>query len=182
MKIIYFFMGFLLITGCAHVSTTSTPVNINGTWKGEYESGVSRQPPMVVVFNFISDGESLTGKVCNVTTSPGLWTPLENGKIDGNTVSFTTSPTSKKGLRELRIYYKGMIEGDEIKLTIKAKAAGEQDNQVVGGGRRAMGEIDSQQKTIGSMKGMMGGMFDISGTEAASVSSSSQKIIIRREK
>ena len=40
MKFIAFILGLLLIAGCAHVSTTSSSVNINGTWEGELDNGM----------------------------------------------------------------------------------------------------------------------------------------------
>ena len=181
MKIITFILGFLLIAGCAHQSKTSSPVNIAGTWKGEYDTGVGDQPPMLIIVNFKSKGETLTGNMCNATVNPKYWIPLDNGKIEGNRISFTTWPASKQGLGEFIFKYKGNIEGDEIKLTFKGRIAGNQDTPKVGRGRRAMGEV-ANQREIGSMKSMMGPMYDISGTEAASASSSSQKMTLIRVK
>lgn len=181
MKIITLMLGFLLITGCAHQSATSSPVDIGGTWKGEYDMGVSDQPPMLIIINFKNEGNSLTGNMCNATLDPKYWIPLDNGKIKGNNISFTTTPTPKAGLREMIFKYKGEIEGDEIKLTFKSRITGNPDRPKTGRGRRAMGEVDDQ-RTLGSMKSMMGPMYDISGTESASTSTSSQKITLIRVK
>jgi hypothetical protein len=181
MKIITLILGLLLIAGCAHQSSTSSPVKIDGTWRGEFDTGVSDQPPMLIIMRFQSEGESLTGNMCNATLNPKLRIPLDNGKIKGNSISFTTAPTSKAGLQELIAEYKGNIEGDEIKLKFKAKITGNRAAPKVGSGRRAMGEV-SNQRTIGSMQSMMGPMYDISGTEAVSAGSSSQKITLIRVK
>ena len=125
MKFIAFILGLLLIAGCAHVSTTSSPVNINGTWEGEYDSGMGG-PPLFVSFSFICEGESLGGFVRGSfgPTIPGEWIPLENGKIKGNKISFTSTHPPKMGQPEMRFRFKGKIDGDKIKMFYNLKIHG----------------------------------------------------------
>ena len=119
MKFIAFVLGLLLIASCATSSTTSSPVNIDGTWEGEYDSGMDGQPRMLFIFSFISDGQNLGGFIRNESIQ-GEGTPLENGKIRGNNISFTSRPKDT----QMTFKYKGKIDGDKIKITYKAKMAG----------------------------------------------------------
>ncbi len=175
MKFITFVLGILLIAGCTHVSTTSTPVNIDGMWQGEYDSGVAGRPPMLFFFNFIRDGNSLTGVASQGIPGSGPWIPLEGGKIKDSNISFTLSPTPVAGMREITYKFKGEIKGDEGELTLKIRIGTTQPINVIGSGRRAMGEIDRRDK-IGSIRA-----GDI-GSQDMSVERSSQKIIIKRIK
>ena len=121
MKSIAFVLGLLLIAGCATSSTTSSPVNINGTWKGVYDSGgMDGQPPKLFIFNFKSDGDSLTGNGCDATTRPDEWIPLENGKIKGSNISFTSGQKNTKNIFE----FKGKVDGDKVKMTYTVKQRG----------------------------------------------------------
>ena len=70
MKFITLVLGLLLVASCTHVSTTSTPVNIDGMWQGEYDSGMDGQPPVLFFFNFTRDGNSLTGFASRGVTGP----------------------------------------------------------------------------------------------------------------
>lgn len=110
----------LLITSCAHVSTTSSPVNIDGTWKGVYDSkGTDGQPPKLFIFKFKNEGNSLTGTSRDATASPDEWMQLKNLKIKENKVYFTSTPMPGLSFR-----YEGKIEGDIIYLTFKYVTTG----------------------------------------------------------
>ena len=175
MKFITLVLGLLLIVGCTHVSTTSAPVNIDGMWQGEYDSGVAGRPPMLFFFNFIRDGNSLTGVASQGIPGSGPWMPLEGGKIKGSNISFSLSPTPLEGMREINYEFKGKIKGDEADLTFKTRIGVTQRINVIGSGRRAMGEIDRRSRIDGIRAG------DI-GAQDMSVERSSQKIIIKRIK
>ncbi len=118
MKTITFILSLLLIPSCAHVSTSSSPVNIDGTWEGEYDSGIGG-PPMLFTFNFMSDGESLGGFVRNESIQ-GEWTQLENFKIRGSNISFTSRPKNTKMIFK----FKGKVDGDKVKMTFTVKKPG----------------------------------------------------------
>ena len=125
MKYISFVLSLLLITGCATSSTTSSPINIDGLWEGEYDSGMGGLP-LFVTFSFICEGESLGGFVRGSfgPTIPGEWIPLENGKIKGNKISFTSTHPPKMGQPEMRFGFKGKIDGDKIKMFYMIKIHG----------------------------------------------------------
>ena len=175
MKFITLVLGLLLVASCTHVSTTSTPVNIDGMWQGEYDSGMDGQPPVLFFFNFTRDGNSLTGFASRGVTGPGPWMPLEGGKIKGSNISFSLSPTPLEGMREIKYEFKGEIKGDEAELTFKTRIGVTQRINVIGSGRRAMGEIDRRSRIDGIRAG------DI-GAQDMSAERSSQKVIIKRVK
>jgi hypothetical protein len=143
MKYITFVLGLLLIAGCATSSTTSSPVNIDGMWEGEYDSGMGG-PPMSIAFNFLGDGESLTGVMSSAAAGLDQWIPLEDGKIKGNNISFkiTSTPT-------MTFKYKGKIDGDTIKMTYKVKMTGMSKPRRTGGGGPMMNDSGKAQARSG---------------------------------
>ena len=149
MKYIAFVLALLLMASCATSSTTSSPVTIDGTWEGEYDSGMDGQPPMLFTFNFTSEGESLGGFVRGSfgPTGPGEGTPLENGKIKGNHISFTSRPKDT----QMTFKYKGKIDGDKIKITYKVEMPGMGKSRSAG---RSMTDDEGGQIRSGRMLSM----------------------------
>ena len=99
MKCISFVVGFLLLTGFALAA------DIDGKWAGEIVG-----QGMEIAFTFKAEGTTLTG----VHIVNGQETPIKDGKIDGNTISFTV--TLDLG-GESKIPHKGTLSGDQIKMT-----------------------------------------------------------------
>ena len=99
MKYFSLFVGFLLLAGFALAA------NIDGKWAGEIVG-----QNMEIAFTFKAEGTKLTG----VHIVNGQETPIQEGKIDGNNISFTV--TLNMG-EEMKIPHKGTISGDEIKMT-----------------------------------------------------------------
>lgn len=118
MKIITIIASLFIVLSCASVSVKSSPVDIEGTWKGEMKSGMGG-PPMYVTLNFKKDGDAVRGTVNGM---PGQWIPLEDLKIKGRKISFTV--TSKMGQTEMKIKYKGKVKGEKIKLNFKTETPG----------------------------------------------------------
>lgn len=84
---------------------------IDGKWEGSISMGEDA-PPMVLSYDFKTDGNKLTG------TTPGFGgqeIEIQDGKIDGNNFSFTV----KLGFGEMETTnnYNGEFYGDTIKLT-----------------------------------------------------------------
>jgi hypothetical protein len=53
MKSIAVILGLLLIAGCAHLSEIFSPNNIDGTWKGVYDTGgMDGMPPKLFIIHF----------------------------------------------------------------------------------------------------------------------------------
>lgn len=83
--------------------------DVAGTWKATAEGP---NGSMERTFIFKVDGQKLTGE----TKSSMLGnSALENGKVDGNNISFTI--TAKFQDNEMKISYKGKVDGKQIKLT-----------------------------------------------------------------
>ena len=99
MKKILLVLGILLIAGYAFAA------NIDGKWEGEIVG-----QNMKIAFDFKAEGEKLTGT--HIVNDQE--TAIEEGKIDGNNISFTV--TLNMG-QEMKIPHKGTISGDEIKMT-----------------------------------------------------------------
>ena len=99
MKYFSFVVGFLLLAGFALAA------DIDGKWAGEIVG-----QNMQIEFTFKAEGTTLTG----VHIVNGQETPIKDGKIDGNNISFTV--TLDLG-GESKIQHKGTLSGDQIKMT-----------------------------------------------------------------
>ena len=96
MKYLSIILGCLLLTGFALAA------DIDGKWSGKI-TGMDMQ----IDFKFKAEGKTLTGfHIVN-----GTETPIQDGKIDGNNISFTVALDMGKFM------HKGVISGDQIKMT-----------------------------------------------------------------
>ena len=95
--------------------------DITGKWTAEFDSQVGTQK---YVFEFKADGAALTGKAISNIGGTDATTTITEGKINGNEISFV-EPLSYQGM-DLRIAYKGTINGDEIKLS---RMVGDQEGE-----------------------------------------------------
>ena len=83
--------------------------DIGGTWTTSFDSPVGTQS---YTFTFVVNGTQLTGKAKSANGDDAI----EDGKIDGNKVSFVENMTYQ-GMA-LRIVYTGtVISADEIKFS-----------------------------------------------------------------
>ena len=94
--------------------------DITGTWKAEFDSQVGKQ---TYTFEFKVDGETLTGTAKSNIDGAEANTPITEGKISGNEISFVEN-LKYQGM-DLRIAYKGTVSGDEIQLERVEGAGGE---------------------------------------------------------
>lgn len=85
--------------------------DITGTWKGSVETPNGTRE---TTFNFKADGDKLTGTVAG---GRGGESPIENGKIDGDNVSFTVNRKFQD--REFKQEYKGKVDGSSMKLSFQ---------------------------------------------------------------
>jgi hypothetical protein len=96
---------------------TASAADIGGNWKGTAET-----PNGTVerTFVFKVDGHKLTGE----TTSNRFGkSTIEDGKVDGDDVSFTLT-VNVQGT-DAKANYKGKVEGDTIKFTVELQALGQ---------------------------------------------------------
>lgn len=100
--------SILLVLLC--LAGSCLAADVDGKWSGTLSMQGSDFP---VSFTFKADGAALTGS----TTGPdGAEIKIADGKVDGNNLSFTVS--FDFGGNPLTINYKGVLSGQEIKLTM----------------------------------------------------------------
>lgn len=101
----------ILVLGLILVASMAFAAPIDGKWVGEIP-GMDGNP-MKLSYTFKADGATLTGS----TTGPdGKEMAIKDGKIDGDKVSF--SITLDFGGQEMKMEYKGVLSGDDLKLSL----------------------------------------------------------------
>jgi len=100
------FLSFCLMMTAFAVAWAS---DINGKWTAQI-TGRDGQP-QEITFTFKVKGAKLTGTVSGRQGD----TPIADGKIDGDEISFTAT-REREGVT-IRQLYKGKVAGDEIKFT-----------------------------------------------------------------
>lgn len=98
--------------GALAMAATMFAADITGKWAGKIETPNGSRD---VNMSFKADGATLTGTVSGRNGD----TPIENGKIDGDNISFTV--TRKFNDMEIKTNYTGKMEGDSIKLNYKMR-------------------------------------------------------------
>lgn len=108
--------GFLL----GLLSLTALAADVTGKWTAQMpgRGGQTRE----ATFNFKADGNTLTGTV----SGRGGDMPIADGKIDGDTISFTQ--TMEFNGNSFKLVYKGTVSGDEIKFS-RTRDGGDQPPQ-----------------------------------------------------
>jgi hypothetical protein len=94
----------LLIMG-----VTAYAADVDGTWTGTIQTPMGDLP---VSFTFKADGAKLTG---TTTGLDGSQVPIMDGKVDGNTVTFTV--TFDFGGMPLMLSYKGVASGEQMHMS-----------------------------------------------------------------
>src|SRR6266480_4290308 len=85
--------------------------DVSGTWKGTAETQFG-------TVEFKVDGNTLTGETSSDRFGKSA---IEDGKIDGNNLSFTIT-VSFQG-NEAKVNYEGKVSGDTIKFTVEVPGA-----------------------------------------------------------
>jgi len=95
-------------------AANASGTNLTGTWKTEFDSQIGLQK---YTFTFKQDGATLTGVAHSEVGDQKRDTPLKDGKVDGDAVSFVEMLTFQEN--EIRITYTGKVSagGNEIKFT-----------------------------------------------------------------
>jgi hypothetical protein len=97
-------------------SFVASAASVDGKWTAEVPGRGGT--PATNTFNFKSSGSKVEG---TVTTQRGD-TPITDGKLDGDTLSFTTV-LSFNG-NDIKMVYKGMVKGDTIEFTREVEGRG----------------------------------------------------------
>ena len=112
-------MKWLLILTALFFTTAAMAADVSGTWKGTAETP---NGTIERTFVFKVDGTTLTGE----TSSEMLGkSQIKNGKIDGDSLSFTITANFQGN--EMEINYTGKVssDGKEIKFKVDVAAAGQ---------------------------------------------------------
>lgn len=91
---------------------TAFPADLSGTWKSEFDSQIGRQK---YTYTLKQEGDKLTGKANSEINNEKRETPLSEGKIDGDKVSFVEMLNFNGN--DIRIAYSGTVSSNEMKLT-----------------------------------------------------------------
>ncbi len=99
--------SFLALLALLSLSAAAFAADVTGKWTAEVQGrgGVQTQ-----TFNFKVDGAKLTG---TVSTQMGEL-PIDEGKIDGDNISFQQSISM--GGMDLTLKYTGVVKGDTIEM------------------------------------------------------------------
>src|SRR5215472_14362769 len=103
----------VLLAFCAF---TISAADISGTWKATAEGP---NGAMERTFVFKVDGNKVTGET---TSSMMGKSTITDGKVDGDNVTFTI--TVKFQDNEMKLNYKGKVNGNEIHFTVENPAGG----------------------------------------------------------
>lgn len=104
----------------ALASVTALAADFNGKWTGDVQGRMGTQ---TLTFDFHVNGTTLTGTI----TTPRGDTPISNGKVDGDNVSF--DQVIDFNGNSFTISYKGTADGDSIKFTRQFGSAGDRPPQ-----------------------------------------------------
>src|SRR5262245_36113641 len=91
------------------VSVAAYAADVDGTWAGTVQSPMGDIP---VSFTFKAAGAKLTGSTLGFD---GSEVPVMDGKVDGNTLTFTV--TFDFGGMPFMLSYKGVVSADQIKMS-----------------------------------------------------------------
>jgi hypothetical protein len=114
------FLSLLALLGV--FAFVAAAADVTGKWTAEMQGRNGNT--QTVTFNLKADGSSLTG---NITNARGD-TPISEGKIDGDKVSFNVKRNFNGN--EFVQKYKGTIDGDTLKLTITMTTQDGQERNV----------------------------------------------------
>lgn len=96
--------------------------DISGRWVAPFNR---EGTPVTIVMNLKISGDQITG---TVTNARGIEMTIENGKLEGDRISFETNIESSNG-RKFNFHYTGEVVEDSIKL--RSEVNGQQGNQVL---------------------------------------------------
>ncbi len=113
-KKLLFVTTLLLVVAFAAMAADPT-----GKWTYE-QAGRQGGNPVTVTLNLKASGGALTGNI----SRPGrdgnaMETPISDGKVDGDNITFTTSRTM--GDMTIKTQYSGTVSGNEIKLKVTSQ-------------------------------------------------------------
>jgi hypothetical protein len=106
-----------LASALALVAGLAAAADISGKWSGDMPGRGGDTTP--TTFNFKAAGDKLTGTM----TGPQGDVPLQEGKVAGDQISFST--TLDFNGNSVKLLYKGTVSGDQIKMTREREGSGQ---------------------------------------------------------
>jgi hypothetical protein len=98
-----------LVAALALFTVSAFAAGIDGKWTASMDTP---NGPRTTTFTFKADGDKLTGTM----TGRNGEAPIEDGKIDGNNISFVR--TMERNGEKMQMKYTGTLSGDELKLKV----------------------------------------------------------------
>lgn len=86
---------------------------VDGKWVAKIQN--KKKGAQELVLNLKADGDRLTGTVSQGRKGRGL--DITDGKISGDTISFTTAGGGRRKQQPARLHWTAKIEGNELKGT-----------------------------------------------------------------
>jgi hypothetical protein len=109
---------------------------VDGKWSGErkFQTPDGEERTMTTTLELKSEGNTLTGKM---SAGPRGEAEIQDGKVDGNKISFTTKMSTPRG--EFTSHWEGTVSGDEMTLTRQGGPGGGRGGK--GGGKGPGGPL-----------------------------------------
>jgi hypothetical protein len=101
---------FLAITAVFCLTFLALAADVSGKWTADIPGRGGNT--MTNTFTFKSAGDKVEG---TVATQRGE-APIADGKLDGDTLTFTVTRTTQRG--EMKSTYTGTVKGDSIDFTV----------------------------------------------------------------
>ena len=123
-------MIYRVLAAVLLVAVPASAQNAGGRWRA---TALGPGGEVSMVFNFEVSGNELTG---TLTMGPLFGVPIQDGKVDGNRISFKQTIQGRGGgSGTLTLDYTGIVSADEIAFTRVSATGG-------GGGRGGRGGAD----------------------------------------
>jgi hypothetical protein len=108
------FLKIYLAASLVLAATLVQAADVSGKWKSEFDTQIGH---LKYTYELKADGEKLTGKAFRDLEGTKTTIELVEGKIKGDEVSFVEPLKVQE--QDIRIEYKGKLDGDQLKLTRK---------------------------------------------------------------
>ena len=91
-------------------SFAASAASVDGKWTAEVQG---RGGTQTQTYTFKADGANVTGSVSTMRGD----TPIADGKLSGDTLTFTVSQPGRGGGPDMKVTYTGKVGADSIELT-----------------------------------------------------------------
>jgi hypothetical protein len=112
MKLRHYVLGFIATLATLPALAAAPAAGIDGKWLATVDGGPNG--PIELTFDLKAEGEKLTGNL-SMAMMPAP-TPVSEGTIKGQDVSFKLSINFMEGAPPLVISYTGKLKGDELAM------------------------------------------------------------------